>query len=214
PVVDAAGEYAWRRTEHDLDGQTFRLEGAGSVLELRLPLLGAHQLENAATAVACVRALDASISADAVARGLASVSWPGRLEVLRRRPLVVADGAHSADSARRLRRGLTDYFSGQRAFLIVGMSAGKDVGALARELAPIAKRVFAVQSEHPRAMPAGQIADAFLRAGVEAVPAAGVAEALDRALAEAQNEEVICLAGSLFAVAEGRAHLQGTKATA
>jgi dihydrofolate synthase/folylpolyglutamate synthase len=177
-------------------------------------VLGAHQLENAATAVACARALDAGISDDAIARGLASVSWPGRLEVLSRRPLVIADGAHSGDSARRLRAGLTDYFSTRRAFLIVGMSAGKDAEALARELAPIAGRVVAVQADHPRSMPPRHVVDAFLKAGVHAEAAEGVAEALDGALAVAQNEDVICLTGSLFVVAEGRAHLQGTKATA
>jgi dihydrofolate synthase/folylpolyglutamate synthase len=217
PVVDVAADYSWRLLANDLEGQTFQLSGPRGDLDLRLPLLGAHQLENAATAVACADALSArgvALPDEAVERGLATVVWPGRLEVLRRRPLVIADGAHSADSARRLRRSLTDYFSAADAFLIVGMSAGKDAEALARELAPVAGRVTAVHAGHPRAMPPGEVAAAFRKAGVRAEAGGTVAEALDGALAVAQDDDVICLAGSLFVVAEGRARLQRTKAKA
>jgi dihydrofolate synthase/folylpolyglutamate synthase len=217
PIVDVAGSYSWRRVAHDLDGQAFRLNGPRGALDLRLPLLGRHQLENAATAVACADALTQrglSIPDEAIQHGLARVSWPGRMEILRRQPLVVADGAHSRDSARRLRETLTDYFSCQRAFLIVGMSADKDVTGLAQELSPIARRVAAVRSGHPRAMPPQQVAAAFREAGAEAEAENEVAETLEKVLATAAGEEVICLTGSLFVAAEGRAHLQGIAATA
>lgn len=210
-MVDVAATYSWRRLSHDLHGQTFRLEGPRGARELRIPLLGSHQLENAATAIACVDALgwsDRFRSQDeAIALGLAGVRWPGRFEVLSKRPIVIADGAHSPDSARRLRETLTDYLSCRKAFLIVGVSAGKDVESLARELAPLAGRVLAVQADHPRALAADEIAAAFARLGVDAEAGGSVAEALDRALAATPDEGVICLTGSLFAVAEGRAHL-------
>ena len=217
PIVDVAGSYSWHRIAHDLDGQAFRLNGPRGALDLRLPLLGRHQLENAATAVACADALTQrglSIPDGAIQHGLAHVSWPGRMEILRRQPLVVADGAHSRDSARRLRETLKDYFSCQRAFLIVGMSADKDVTGLAQELSPIARRVAAVRSGHPRAMPPQQVAAAFREAGAEAEAENEVAETLEKVLATAAGEEVICLTGSLFVAAEGRAHLQGIAATA
>ncbi len=142
PIVDVAESYSWRRIAHDLDGQAFRLNGPRGALSLRLPLLGRHQLENAATAVACADALTQRrlpIPDGAIQHGLAHVSWPGRMEVLHRKPLVVADSAHSRDSARRLRETLTDYFSCQSAFLIVGMSADKDVTGLAQEREPQAE---------------------------------------------------------------------------
>jgi dihydrofolate synthase/folylpolyglutamate synthase len=126
PTVDVAESYSWPRVSHDLGGQAFRLKGPRGGLRLRLPLLGQHQLENAATAVACADALaqrGLPISDEAIEKGLASVSWPGRMEILSRDPVVVADGAHSRDAARRLRESLTDYLSCRRAFLIVGMSA-------------------------------------------------------------------------------------------
>ena len=216
PVLDVSARHSWRPVSHDLAGQTFDLEGPGGTLRLRIPLLGEHQLENAATAVACADALRGrglELPDTAVERGLASVRWPGRMEILRRRPLVVADGAHSRDSARRLRESLTRYLSCRGAFLIIGMSAGKDVAGLAEELAPIASGVIAVRADHPRAMAPQEAAAAFRRAGVDAEVGQGVAAALDKALAAAAAEGVICLAGSLFVVAEGRAHLRGTAAT-
>ncbi len=213
PTVDVAGSYSWQRTAHDLDGQGFRLRGPRGVLHLRLPLLGEHQLENAATAVACADALAGRglpIPDEAIQQGLAQVRWPGRLEILHRHPLVVADGAHSRDSARRLRESLADYLSCRNAILIVGMSADKDVTGLAQELAPIAsgRRVIAVRAGHPRAMHPRLVAAAFVKSGVEAAAGDKVWEALGEALAAARAKDVICLTGSLFVAAEGRAHLQ------
>jgi len=216
PIVDVSAGYSWRLVSHDLDGQTFDLKGPGGPLRLRVPLLGEHQLENAATAVACIDALrrrGLEVPEGSVERGLAEVRWPGRMEILRRKPVVVADGAHSRDSAWRLRDGLTRYLSCRGAFLIIGMSAGKDAIGLAEELAPVASGVITVRADHPRAMPPQEAAAAFRRAGVDAEVGQGVAAALDGALAAAAGEGVICLTGSLFVVAEGRAHLRGLAAT-
>jgi len=214
-LVDVEESYRWRRLAHDLGGQTFRLSGPDGTLELRLPLLGEHQLENAAAAVACIRALRAcglAIGDGAIAAGLASVSWPARVEVLQQRPLVIADGAHNGDSARRFRECLEEYFSCDRAFLIVGTSADKDVAGLAEELAPIAARVIATRAGNPRAMDPERVAAAFGRLGIEAEVRPGVAEALAEAMAAAGPGGVICLVGSLFVAAEGREHLLGVAA--
>ena len=214
-LVDVAESYRWRRLAHDVGGQTFRLSGPEGALELCLPLLGAHQLENTATAVACVQALRArglAVRAEAIAAGLASVSWAGRVEVLRRRPLIIADGAHNRDSARRFRECLKEYFSCDRAFLIVGTSADKDVAGLAEELAPIAERVLATRARNPRAMAPEQVAAAFRDLGVETVIRPEVGEAVEEAMAAAGRGGVLCLVGSLFVAAEGREHLLGVAA--
>ncbi len=210
PVVDVARDYRWAKLSHDLSGQQIRVEGPEGVVEARLPLLGAHQIENAATALACIDALrrrGLDVSNRAVSDGLGSVSWPGRLEVLRQRPLVIVDGAHNRDSARRLRESLTDYFSCRRAFLIIGTAADKDVAGLAAQVAPLAAGAFAVQARHPRAMPSEQLAAALAAAGVKSEVADGVGEALDRAMARAGEQGVICVLGSLFVAAEAREHL-------
>jgi dihydrofolate synthase/folylpolyglutamate synthase len=212
PLVDVANDYSWERRASDVGGQTFSLRGRGRLRELRLPLLGGHQRENAATAVAAVDALrhqGTIVSEEAIAEGLGQVSWPGRLEVLRDRPLVVADGAHNGDSARRLREALAEHFSCDKATLVIGASGDKTVEAMAGELAPIARRVIATRSRHPRAAEPGAMASAFAARGVPTEMAPTVAEALDRALAVVGPEELVCVVGSLFVVAEGREHILG-----
>ena len=209
-VIDVARDYRWRITRHDFKRQEVRIEHGGKPLMSRLALLGAHQVENAVTAVACVNALrerGAHIPDESVLDGLASVRWPGRGEVLTETPLVIADGAHNRGSAQRLREMLAEYFPGDRAFFIVGASADKDIEGLAEELAPMAERVFAVRTDHPRAMEPQRIAAAFAALGVPIEVRNDVGEALDTAMASKAGRAVICATGSLFVAAEAREHL-------
>jgi dihydrofolate synthase / folylpolyglutamate synthase len=232
-LVDVAAEYRWSVGGHDLRSQSVRIEcqaksltprkgGLAGVIEARLPLLGAHQAENAATAVAAVEALGPrleslgylkgleslgylkGVAATAMVRGLESVRWPGRLEVLSEGPLVIADGAHNADSGRRLREALVEYFGAGRVLFIVGASSDKDIDGLAEELAPIAERVIATRTAHPRAMEPGRIVEAFRKLGVPGEDVDSITIAIQRALAASGERRVICLAGSLFVAAEGR----------
>jgi dihydrofolate synthase/folylpolyglutamate synthase len=180
--------------------------GGGEALIPDLPLRGRHQRENACTAAAAVRALDAGLPDEAVTEGLASVRWPGRVEVLREGPAVVVDGAHSRDSARALREALAEMYGDRAVTFIVGSSADKDIGGLAEELAPAAERVYAVRSGHPRAGDPEVIAGAFRSRGVRAEDVDSVGAAVERAMAAVGEGGVICLTGSLFVVAEGREH--------
>jgi dihydrofolate synthase/folylpolyglutamate synthase len=209
PLVDVAASYSWRVVEHDLRGQDVRIERPGGGLDVRLPLLGAHQAENAATAVAAADALGeaAKITDKAILHGLANVYWPGRLEVLHESPLVIADGAHNRDSARRLVDALRDYFGAERVTFVVGALSDKDVRGLAEELAPLAGLVFAARSAHPRSLEPTEIAAVFDEHGTRAEHADSVANALESAMAASGSDAVICLTGSLFVAAEGRAHL-------
>ncbi len=209
PLTDVGAFYSWRVVAHDPRGQDVSIEWPDGALDARLPLLGAHQAENAATAVAAAVALrkTAKITDEAIVRGLASVSWPGRLEVLHESPLVIADGAHNRDSARRLADALRDYFGAEQVTFVVGASSDKDVRGLAEELAPLATLVFAARSAHPRALEPPEIAVAFAERGVRAEHVDSVAGALESAMAASGSDAVICLTGSLFVAAEGRAHL-------
>jgi len=209
PIVDVLASYSWRVVAHDLRGQDVRIERPGGGLDVRLPLLGAHQAENAATAVAAADVLGEStkITDEAILRGLASVAWPGRLEVLHESPLVIADGAHNRDSARRLAEALRDYFGAEKVIFVVGALSDKDVRGLAEELAPLATHVFAARSAHPRSLEPSAIAAEFAAQGVGAEYVDSVARALEGAMAAGGSDAVICLTGSLFVAAEGREHL-------
>ncbi len=144
-----------------------------------------------------------------VQAALAEVRWPGRLEVLKRRPLVVVDGAHNGDSARRLAEALRTYFSWRRLIVIAGLNADKDITAFAREFVPLAPDVIATRAALRRAAPAAQVAAAFEEAGIPARQAPTVAQAVDDALLEAGADDLICVTGSLYVVAEARAWVLG-----
>ncbi|GBD16026.1 Folylpolyglutamate synthase [bacterium HR26] len=202
-----------------LGGRDWVVEGAparfsyrgpgGELRNLRLALRGAHQVENAGVALAVVQLLrerGLSIPEPAVRRGLAEVQWPGRLEVLRERPLVIADGAHNVDSAERLAQALRAEFAWRRFILILGIARDKDIPGIVRALAPLANQVVAVASHSPRAARPERILSAAseLQPPVPAQEAGSVAAALATALGHAGPEDLILVTGSLYAVAEAR----------
>ena len=211
PVVDVAADYRWRGERRELRRQHIEIEWAGRRLKARLRLLGAHQAENAATAVACIDALrehGAHVPEDSIPEGLAIVDWPARFEVLTETPLLIADGAHNRDSAARLRESLAEYAGERPVVFVVGSSAGKDIEGLAEELAPLGERALAVRADHPRAMEPARVADAFESRGVPAEVEENVGKAIERALAESGSGGVICVTGSLFVAAEARERLR------
>lgn len=212
-LIDVAQDYSWSVSEHGLHGQVVRIERAEGTVEARIPLIGAHQAENAATAVATLDAFrtrtDLSVSDAGIVTGLAAVSWPARMEVLREHPLVIADGAHNRESAGRLVEALREYAGAERATFIVGTLADKDISALAGEIAPVAERVIATRSRHPRAIESARVAEAFEALGVPVETESSVAAAVDNAMAATPPSGLICLVGSLFIAAEGREYLLG-----
>ena len=182
---------------------------SGRVYRVELPLLGAHQLSNAATAIAVVEELGKKgfpVDRGAVERGLAQVRWPGRLEILSREPLVVADGAHNVDSAEKLAAALRESFAYRRLILVLATSADKDVRGIATALCPAASAVIATRSRHPRAADPARVVEAArgLSPHVEMTP--DLQSALALAMALADPGDLICVTGSLFIVADAREH--------
>ena len=204
-LVRVGSDVTWRGLSSDLNRQLFQVKGRLGSYKLSIPLLGQHQLGNAATAVAALEVLAEkgfNISRDSIIDGLARVSWPGRLQILRRRPLIVVDGAHNPDSAQKLRQSLEQYFVFDRAILVIGASSDKDIAGIISELFPLFDKVIATCARHPRAMAPALLKAEFARHGVETQVVEGVSTALSQALALAGDRDLICVAGSLFVVAE------------
>jgi len=205
PLVTVGNDVTWRSLGSDLNGQQLQVEGRLGSYELSIPLIGQHQLDNAATAVAALEVLAErgfDISRDSITNGLARVDWPGRLQILSHHPLIVADGAHNPDSARRLKQSLEQYFDFDRAILVIGTSVDKDIAGIVSELFPLFDKVIVTSSHHPRAMALAPIVAEFVGHGVETQLTDGVASALSLALTLAGDRDLICVTGSLFVVAE------------
>jgi len=204
-LIRVGGEVTWQRRGFSPEGQSFQLKGITGEYNLTLPLLGEHQLENAATAVAVVEVLEeggAKVSLENIAQGLGKVNWPGRLQILRREPWVIVDGAHNGDSARRLVKALKQYFNFDRAVLIFGASSDKNIAGMVSELASFPEAVIVTHSRHPRAVETTRLVSEFSKRGIIPEVAEDVAKAVALALAKAQSNNLICATGSLFVVAE------------
>ncbi len=204
-LVRVGSDVTWQGIGSDLNGQLLQVNGRLGSYKLSIPLLGDFQLENTATAVAVLEVLaekNFNISLDSITDGLAQVSWPGRLQVLGHRPLLVVDGAHNPDSAHRLGQSLKRYFDFDRATLVMGASSDKDITEVVSELFPLFDKVIVTYSHHPRALAPAELKAKFAKHGVEAELTDNVPAALTRALSLAGDRDIICVAGSLFIVAE------------
>ena len=209
PLTLVGRDVTYTPIEHSLDGQTLAiLNPQSSILNsksviLRIPLLGAHQLANAATAFTALQASGLRLAETDVRKGFAEVRWPCRFEIVRREPPVVLDSAHNLDSFEKLAQTLDDYFPGRPAILIFGASEDKDVTGMFNALKSRLRRVIGTKAVHPRALEPEQILETASRLGIPAETALSVEAALDRALELAtSNRDLVLSAGSMFVTAE------------
>jgi len=221
PLVQVGSDYLYVPDAYTLDGQTFLIwprsdqpeldryieSGGASEWEptrLQIRLLGYHQVENAATTYAALqvfknRAL--ALSEQDIREGFAQTAWPGRFEVLQRKPPVIIDSAHNRDSALKLRLALDDYFPGERVVLIFGASEDKDLHGMFAELMPRVDQVIATQSYHPRAIEIEKIVQVAHQFGKAVTIVPDVAEALVKAIQIAEGKMIVLAAGSIFIAA-------------
>ncbi len=197
----------FERLTSSLDGQSFRLSPLSSFhfqnlsqaqsVNLTMPLLGSHQIENAAIAYAALKASGLIISDEAIQQGFARVKWHARFEVLNREPPVIVDSAHNRDSARRLRETLDEYFPDIPVILIFCALEDKDISGMLEELKPRLERVVATRADHPRAPSAEWMAEQVEKAGIPVEGVTPVSKALERALELAGERKVVLSAGSV-----------------
>ncbi|HUV89955.1 MAG TPA: folylpolyglutamate synthase/dihydrofolate synthase family protein [Anaerolineae bacterium] len=212
PLVEVGRDWDYDPGPANLDGQAFSvrcISGGNSRLdgEYWSPLLGRHQLENAASCVAALEILRQrgfDVPVEAVREGMRNVHWPGRLEILSREPLVVVDGAHNPYSAQVLRQALEDLFPGQRWVLIFGASADKDVAGMLKVLLPLSEYVIVTRSDHPRSAAPVELADVVASVGGGAEVSVSMKKSLRRALAVMDPGSGVLVAGSLHLVADAR----------
>ena len=193
------------RTTIHRDG-TFSYRGIGRSFErLTCPLLGRHQISNAALALGAVEMIGEAgfrVNDAAVSKGLKEAQWEGRLEILQRSPMLLVDGAHNAAGAAALRRAFLNDFPHRRLILVFGVLGDKDYRTMARRLLPLADRVILTRPHSERALPPDSLrplAEKFNKA-IEVIDDPG--DALRRALSLAGKDDLVCAAGSLYLVGE------------
>ncbi len=176
---------------------------------LRLALAGRHQIDNARTVIAALERLEDegfTLPREAIEAGLSGVRWPGRLEHLPGRPLLILDGAHNPAGA----RALASYLASRNfedLTLVFGAMQDKSIQRMARHLFPVARRVILTRVPHPRAADPRTLSVSLASLNGWLTVMDDPARALDVALAlTTSSGGAVCVCGSIYLVGAALEH--------
>jgi dihydrofolate synthase/folylpolyglutamate synthase len=174
--------------------------------DLFLPLHGHHQVDHLATAIAaCEMFLGRALDPESLRLAVTSMSSPGRLEVVARRPVVIIDGAHNRQGFEGLAATLDGEFPPLGWQLVLGVRGERSVPDLVAPLAGHVTEVFATAADDPMSLPAAEVAEAAAATlGVPANVVGGVVAAVDAAREAAGPDGGVVVAGSLYVAGEAR----------
>ncbi len=181
----------------------------------QIPLLAKYQPCNAAVAIETVYVLQRRgwhVTEENIAQGLRNVAWQGRFELLSDSPVFVLDGSHNPQGIAATVESLQECFPDGRLILLMSVMADKDADAMLNAVVPLAKQVFTVTADNPRAMTAQQLAEKIRALGCDAVACDSVAQGVSLAVEEAKDGVPICALGTLYFSGEVRNALHETLA--
>jgi dihydrofolate synthase / folylpolyglutamate synthase len=190
--------------EFNADGQVFNYN---SYENLRISLLGDHQVRNAVMALRTAEILKSKgfrITEEALRTGLQNAKWPGRLEVVNREPLFIIDGAHNAEGARMLAAALNKYFPNKRKIFIIGVLKDKDYQSLIEAVTPMADKCITVTPASERALSASDLAIFVSTYCKDVLTSDTIEWAVRTSLQLSENDDLICAFGSLYYIGEIR----------
>jgi len=204
----------FRRKECGSLGQTFWLKTTRRTYpHLHLPLVGAHQLINAATAVGAIDLLQEKgifVPSEIIIEALKRVKWPGRIYMLSREPMFIVDCAHNGASAQALANYLKETFPQKRIILILGILKNKDVEGIVRPLCSLADKVILTRVNSPRALAPEKIREVILEffENKNVLIKKKTEDAILLARDLAYPEDLICTTGSVHLAGEVLAFYQ------
>jgi len=190
---------------HDLEGQVFDWNGHK---DIQLPLLGAHQLCNAAVVLCVVSQLQQigwdKITEETIHAGIREVRWPGRFEIVGTDPLFIIDGGHNPQCIQALVENIKDYLAGRKIIVLAGVLADKDYGDMFRPVMPYAREFVCITPDNPRKMEAADLAAHLRKAGAKATACENVKEGVALAKKLAGKDGVVLSFGSLYSIGDVR----------
>ena len=193
---------ALHRVSHSLEGQVF---DCGSRKNLKLPLLGEHQLHNAAVVLAIIDTLiekGYTISEENIYDGMACVRWPGRFDIMRRDPLFIIDGGHNPQCIEALVQNIRDYLKDRRVVVLSGVLADKDYGEMFRPVMGLVEQFVCITPPNPRQLKAEKLAEHLRKKGCVATACDTIAEGVAKAIDLAGSDGVVLCFGSLYSIAD------------
>ena len=203
------GEYRIRERAYSLDGTRFTLSDASGSREYFTPLVGSFQADNAAMAVAASRLLSKRfprVCEDTIKRGIAETQWQGRMEIVRRSPLVIVDGGHNPHAMKRLSETLAGIFHEGGLSIVLAMMKDKDISGALSLLRPLGAEIYCTEVPGlERSLSAEGMRETAERAGLSVAGTYG--DPLDAIRAASGKGLPVVCCGSLFLVGYVKAHL-------
>ena len=177
---------------------------------VEIPLIGRHQVSNAGLALAaCLELRSKGVIAEppVLQKGLKSTKWEGRIEIISRNPTIVMDSAHNPDGVKNLIQTLRENFSFERCLLVIGLMQDKAVDEMLELFSQIGDHFFLVKPNQPRAMDPKNMLKWMpgTQKPIDFIP--DIPYALEKAKQISNPEDLICIAGSIFTVAEAKQFL-------
>lgn len=189
-----------KRKSHGLDGQIF---DCGERKNLKLPLLGDHQLHNAAVVLEiadCLRAKGWNICEEHIREGLRDVSWPGRFDIVSRDPLFIIDGGHNPQCIEALVKNIEDYLTDRKVIALTGVLGDKDYGDMYKLVMPLVRKFVCITPHNPRKLEAEKLAEYLCRGGADAIACETVEDGVAKALELAGKDGAVLCFGSLYTI--------------
>lgn len=187
-----------KKVRHAASRQTFSY---GSFVDIRIQLLGTYQIENAMLALEVVQALKRcgmEISEDAVYAGFYEAKWPGRFQMIAKKPYFVVDGAHNEDAAKKLAKSIDFYFTNKRIIFIMGILRDKEYEKIIQHTVGLADQIITVKTPgNTRAMDSIELAQEIAKVHPSVTAAGSLEEAVELAYLLAGKDDVIVAFGSL-----------------
>lgn len=184
--------------------QKVKIKGFNNEYNVKLPLLGEHQIVNLSLAIKAIEVLEkenkVKISKEILEESLKNVTWNGRLEVMKKSPLLVIDGAHNIQGITKLKENIEKYFKYKNVYLILGILADKDVESMIKVITPMAKAVYAVTPNSTRAEDAYDLKNEVIKYNKNCIAFKEYEEALKAALKDAKDNDIIIVSGSLYMI--------------
>ena len=185
---------------HTLEGQVF---DCGSRKNLVLPLLGDHQLHNASVVLSIADTLIGEgwkISEQNIYDGIRDVRWPGRFDIVCRRPLFIIDGGHNPQCIEALVKNIRDYLAGKKVVALTGVLADKDYADMYKPVMPLVDRFVCITPPNPRKLEAEQLARYLRQAGAQAQASESILDGVKKAMDLAGEDGVVLCFGSLYSI--------------
>lgn len=185
---------------HTLGGQVF---DCGSRKNLVLPLLGDHQLHNASVVLSIADTLIGEgwkISEQNIYDGIRDVRWPGRFDIVCRKPLFIIDGGHNPQCIEALVKNIRDYLAGKKVVALTGVLADKDYADMYKPVMPLVDRFVCITPPNPRKLEAEQLARYLRQAGAQAQASESILGGVKKAMDLAGEDGVVLCFGSLYSI--------------